>query len=259
MLIVHSPRLRDGASYRRRSQRDMRYFVLRVPQQHAQHRPLRHHLRPQRQRFVPLYMASSRRRPRPPLRHRRAGRPLRRRQPACHDKGSAGAGVEVAKDTSDELQPLQALGRASCHHHRQGRSPQLAVVHHRGVEGLPMLNALQRRLAILREQPEDPRRPLPFMPAHPERVARANASLHDLITSPRRLGRNPRRQCAFLPPRGTIVSATGPMRATSGGGDPVPVLVAPLRLATRPAPPMPSSRSAPSHARAALPRPPRAR
>ena len=28
------------------------------------------------------------------------------------------------------------------------------------------------------------------------------------------------------------------MRATSAGADPVPVLIAPLRLATRPAPPM---------------------
>ena len=60
----------------------------RVPQQHAQHRPLRHHLRPQRQRVrAPLHEQAVDRRPRPPLRHRRAGRPLRRRQPARHRQG----------------------------------------------------------------------------------------------------------------------------------------------------------------------------
>lgn len=240
VLIVHSPRLRDGASYRRRSQRDMRYFVL--------HEFLNstHNTDPydtisahSGSVFVPLYMSKQ-------WTDARGRRFVIVVQVAPYDvvslhatdKGSAGPGIEVAKNTSDELQPLQALAGILITTIAKVASPQLAVVHHRGVEGLPMLNAYKRRLAILREQPGAPTVALPFMPAHPERVARANASLHDLIAPRDGSGAIPVASRAFLPPRDTIVSATEPMRATSAGADPVPVLIAPLRLATRPAPPM---------------------
>ena len=238
VLIVHSPRLREARATAAAPSATCATSCS-TSSSTARTTPIpTHHLRPQRQRVrAPLHGQTMDRRPRPALRHRRAGRPLRRRQPAPTDKGSAGPGIEVAKNTSDELQPLQALAGVLIATIAKVASPQLAVVHHRGVEGLPMLNAYKRRLAILREQPGAPTVALPFMPAHPERVARA-ASLHNLIAPRDGSAAIPVASRAFLPPRDTIVSATEPMRATSAGADPVPVLIAPLRLATRPAPPM---------------------
>lgn len=240
VLIVHSPRLRDGASYRRRSQRDMRYFVfhefLNSTHNTDPYDTISAH---SGSVFVPLYMSKQ-------WIDARGRRFVIVVQVAPYDvvslhatdKGSAGPGMEVAKNTSDELQPLQALAGILIATISKAASPQLAVVHHRGVEGLPMLNAYKRRLAILRDQPRAPTVALPFMPAHPERVARATASLHDLIAPRDGSASIPVAQRGFLPPRDSVVSATEPMRATSTGADPVPVLVGPLRLATRPAPPM---------------------
>ena len=196
VLIVHSPRLRDGASYRRRSQRDMRYFVfhefLNSTHNTDPYDTISAH---SGSVFVPLYMGKQ-------WTDARGRRFVIVVQVAPYDvvslhatdKGSAGPGIEVAKNTSDELQPLQALAGVLIATIAKVASPQLAVVHHRGVEGLPMLNAYKRRLAILREQPGAPTVALPFMPAHPERVARANASLHDLIAPRDGSAAIPRRQ-----------------------------------------------------------------
>ncbi len=240
VLLVHSPRLRDGESYRRRSRRDMRYFVF--------HEFLNstHNTDPydtvsahSGTVFVPLYMSKQ-------WTDARGRRFVIVVQVAPYDvvslhatdKGSAGPGMEVAKNTVDELQPLQALAGILIASIAKAASPQLAVVHHRGNEGMPMLNAYKRRLAILREQPRAPTVALPFMPARPERVARATARLDDLIVPRDGSAMIPVAQRGFLPPRDTIVSATEPMRATSTTADPVPVLIGPVRLATRPAPPM---------------------
>jgi hypothetical protein len=240
VLIVHSPRLREGQTYRRRSQRDMRYFIyhefLNSTHNTDPYDTISAHSGTV---FVPFYMSKQ-------WTDARGRRFVIVVQVAPYDvvslhatdKGSAGPGIEVAKNTSDELQPLQALAGVLMAVICKVASPQLAVVHHRGVEGLPMLNAYKRRLAILREQPGAPTVALPFMPANPERVARATAPLHELIAPRDGSAAIPVANRAFLPPRDTIISATEPMRATSTGGDPVPVLVAPLRLATRPAPPM---------------------
>jgi hypothetical protein len=240
VLIVHSPRLPEGQSYRRRSQRDMRYFVfhefLNSTHNTDPYDTISAHSGTV---FVPLYMSRQ-------WTDAKGRRFVIVVQVAPYDvvslhatdKGSAGPGMEVAKNTSDELQPLQALAGILIASIAKVASPQLAVVHHRGVEGLPMLNAYRRRLAILREQPGAPTVALPFVPANPERVARAAASLHELIMPRDGSAAIPVANRGFLPPRDTIVSATEPMRATSADADPVPVLVAPLRLATRPAPPM---------------------
>ena len=240
VLIVHSPRLGEGETYRRRSRRDMRYFVfhefLNSTHNTDPYDTISAHSGTV---FVPLYMSKQ-------------WTDARRRRfvivvqvapydvVSLHatDKGSAGPGMEVAKNTSDELQPLQALAGILIATIAKAACPQLAVVHHKGVEGLPMLNAYQRRLAILRQQPGALTVALPFMPARLEHVATASAKLEDLIVPRDGSATIPIAQRGLLPPRDTIVSATEPMRATSPTVDPVPVLIGPVRLATRPAPPM---------------------
>jgi hypothetical protein len=253
VLIVHSPRLREGQSYRRRSQRDMRYFIfhefLNSTHNTDPYDTISAHSGTV---FVPFYMSKQ-------WTDARGRRFVIVVQVAPYDvvslhatdKGSAGPGIEVAKNTSDALQPLQALAGILVAAIAKTASPQLMVVHHRGVEGLPMLNAYKRRLAILRDQPRAPTVALPFMPARPERIARATAGLHDLILPRDGSAATPVAHRGFLPPRDqaaghtagqaaeqTAVSAIEPMRATSLSADPVPVLVGPVRLATRPPPPM---------------------
>ena len=73
--------------------------------------------------------------------------------------------MEVAKNTVDELEPLQAQAGVLVAAIVKTAAPQLAVVNHRGNEGLPMLTAYKQRLATLRERPGAPTIALPFVPA----------------------------------------------------------------------------------------------
>ena len=73
-----------------------------------------------------------------------------------------------------------------------------------------MLNAYDGRLAALRERANAPRVTLPFVPAPTQRVATATARLHDLIARP-----------GYEPPMPVAEVVT-------------PVLIGPVRLATRP-------------------------
>ena len=62
------------------------------------------------------------------------------------DKGSAGPGMEVAKNYSEALEPLQGLAGILVATILKTAAPQLEVVNHGGTEGLPMLNEYERRL-----------------------------------------------------------------------------------------------------------------
>ena len=158
VLIVHSPRLRDGQSYRRRASRDMRYFVL-----HEFHNSTRNtdpfdtissH---SGSVFVPLYMSKQ-------WTDAKGRRFVIVVQVAPYDvvsfhatdKGSAGPGMEVAKNYTDALEPLQGLAGILVATIVKTAAPQLEVVNHGGTEGLPMLTEYERRLQTSGRVPAQP-------------------------------------------------------------------------------------------------------
>jgi hypothetical protein len=206
VLIAHSPRNRDGRSYRRRGSRDMRYFVF-----HEFHNGTRN-IDPydtisshSGSVFVPFYMSKQ-------------GTDARGRrfvivvQVAPYDvvsvhasnMGSNGPGIEVAKNVSDALEPLQGTAGILIASICKVAAPHLKVVNHRGSEGLPMLRAYETRLSAARSRSATPTLLLPFVPAPAQRVAAATARLDQLIV---RRGASPPITMAertFLPPKGAI-------------------------------------------------------
>src|SRR5207342_148964 len=105
------------------------------------------------------------------------------------DKGSAGPGMEVAKNSTDPLEPLQGLAGILVATIVKTATPQLEVVNHGGTEGLPMLTQYQHRLQGLKARPGASTVALPFVPASAQRVAIATGNLQDLIQ--RRAGSDP--------------------------------------------------------------------
>jgi len=239
LLVVHSPRLGDGQSYRRRSNRDMRYFVF-----HEFHNstlntdPFDTISSHSGSVFVSFYMSKQ-------WTDANGRRFVIVVQVAPHDvvsyhatdKGSAGPGMEVAKNYSEALEPLQGLAGILVATILKTAAPQLEVVNHGGTEGLPMLNEYERRLKILRDHPGAPAVALPFVAAQPHRVATATARLEDLIA---RRGVSPLLPVArrgVVPTRGEIADAeTASVRSASLASEPVPTLIGPIRPAVRPAP-----------------------
>jgi hypothetical protein len=76
-------------------------------------------------------------------------------------------------------------------------------VNHHGTEGLPMLQAYERRLAAAQSRPTVTIS-LPFVPAEPDRVASATGRLNELI---RRQGASapiPVAERAVIPPRASV-------------------------------------------------------
>jgi hypothetical protein len=238
VLIVHSPRLQPDQSYRRRAARDMRYFVL-----HEFHNSTRNtdpfdtissH---SGSVFVPLYMSKQ-------WTDAKGRRFVIVVQIAPHDvfcfhatdKGSAGPGMEVAKNYTDELEPLQALAGIVIATIIKAAAPQLEVVNHGGTEGLPMLKAYQRRVEALRARPGATPVVLPFVPAAPQRVASANGRIEDLIARGGASPRIPVAERAVVPPRATMLSDNADTQA--------PMLIGPIKPAVRPT----ASRAAPDAA-----------
>jgi hypothetical protein len=98
------------------------------------------------------------------------------------NKGSAGPGMEVAKNPPDALEPLQGLAGILVATLIKAAAPHLQVVNHQDGEGLAMLGAYEHRLAQLRAQRGAPAVALPFVPAPEQRVAAATGRFEDLIT-----------------------------------------------------------------------------
>jgi hypothetical protein len=152
------------------------------------------------------------------------------------NRGSAGPGMEVAKNVSDALEPLQALAGILVVTMIKTAAPQLEIVNHADAEGLPMLRAYDRRLATLRARPGAPMLELPFVRAQPTRVATAVGSLSDLIAGNGASPPVPISERALMAKRYERPdSATEPMRSASLEVDPVPRLIGPIRPAIRPA------------------------
>ena len=237
VLIVHSPRLRDGQSYRRRAYGNMRYFVFHEFANSSHNTDVFDTISSHNGSvFVPLYMSKQR----TDAKGRHLVIVL---QVAPYDvvsihasnKSSAGPGMEVAKNLSDALEPLQGLAGILVATIVKTAAPHLEVVNHQHTEGLPMLSAYERRLAILRAHPATPIIALPFVSAPAQRLATATARLEDLIV---RRGGSPLIALAtrgIVPQRDDMAaSAAVAVRSTSPTSDPVPTLIEPIRLATRP-------------------------
>jgi hypothetical protein len=241
VLFVHSARLRDGQSYRRRAFRDMRYFVFHEFANSSHNTdPFDTISAHSGSVFVPFYMSKQ-------WTDARGRRFVIITQTAPYDvvsyhatnKGSAGPGIEVAKNLPDPLEPLQGLAGIVVATILKTAAPHLQVVNHQDTEGLPMLNGYEHRLEILRQRPGAPTIALPFVPAPPERIATAVARLEDLIERRGASPIIPVSKRGIVPPRDeTALSSAGPMRSASLTTDPSPTLVGPIRAAARPALPM---------------------
>ncbi|MGE0767142.1 MAG: hypothetical protein AB7L90_11815 [Hyphomicrobiaceae bacterium] len=231
VLVVHSPRP-DRAS--RRSRRSMRYFVF-----HEFHNSSRntdtydtissHHGRV----FVPFYLSKT-----GVDAHGRQYVAIVQVAPydvvSVHatNYGSAGPGVEVAKNFTDDLQPLQARAGIVLAQIVKQASPQLRVVNHRGREGLLMLQGYEHWLAARRRDRAQRPVALPFVSAPPERIASAHGALADLIFAPSQSRRLAVAERAFVPPR---VALEAPIvRDVAALSADEPRLVGGIRLARRP-------------------------
>jgi hypothetical protein len=151
------------------------------------------------------------------------------------DKGSAGPGMEVAKNMTEELEPLQGLAGIVVATIVKTAAPQLEVVNHGGNEGLPMLSEYERRLETLRARPRAPAVALPFVPAAVQRVATATARLEDLIVRRGASPLIPVAQRGIVPPREIPESPVATLQSAFLPPASVPTLVEPIRPATRPA------------------------
>ena len=222
MLIVHSPKLDEGKSYRRRGRSSMKVFVLHEFQSNTLNTDAFDTISSHRRSvFVPLYMSKEQ----VDAKGRKFVAVV---QVAPYDVisrhatnwGHAGPGIEVAKNTADVLEPLQSLAGIVVTSMIKTAAPHLRVVHHRGFEGLPMLRAYERRLAKLDTSPKTVPVVLPFVPAKPDQVAAASAPLNELIKRPDLAAPAksiPVAQRAIIPPQAP------------------PRLIGPIQLARRPA------------------------
>jgi hypothetical protein len=226
VLVVHSPRLRDRQTYRRRANGQMKYFVFHEFQNSSRNTDLYDTISSHKDSvFVPLYMSK-------PATDAKGRRFVIVLQVAPYDVlsihatnwGSAGPGMEVAKNASDPVEPLQNLAGILVATIIKTAAPQLRVVNHHGAEGVPMLSAYEHRLATLRERPDAPIVVLPFVPALAPRVATATARLEELIA---RHGTSPGIPIAE---RGGVPRATEITAAAPKGLPPEPTLIGPIRL-----------------------------
>lgn len=225
VLIVHSPRSRGRNADRRRTIMGMKYFVF-----HEFHNSSRNNdpydtiSSHSGSVFVSFYMSKE-------STDARGRRFVVVVQVAPHDVisihasnyGSAGPGIEVAKNVSEQLEPLQATAGVLVATIVKTAAPFLKVVNHRGSEGLPMLNAYDSRLAWLRTRPGAATVTLPFMPAPANRVAAATGRIDHLIQRGGASKPLPMAERGILPPRAPIPEVSFPE----------PVLVGPIRQATR--------------------------
>ena len=212
LLIAHSPR---QTASRQRMRIDMKVFVLHEFQNSSRNTDVFDTISGHKGSvFVPLYMSKQQTDAR--------GRifvvvvqvaPYTVMSIHATNWRSAGPGMEVAKNSADDLEPLQAQAGILITTMVKTASPQLRVVNHRGSEGAPMLAAYQQHLASRTGVTVA----LPFTPADAQRVAMASGGLADIIQPQGRSARIPVAQRGFLPPR-----ADGPMPQKMAAGIPVP-------------------------------------
>ena len=210
VVFAQSPRLREGQSYRRRSYRSMDVFVFHEFHNSSGNTDTYDTISSHSGRvFVPFYMTKQ-------------GTDAKGRQfvvvvqVAPYDvvsvhavnHGSAGPGIEVAKNGQDELEPLQAQAGILVAAIVTKAAPHIEVVNHRGAEGLPMLEVYKRRLAALQTRSSTASITLPFVPAVAQRITAAAGKLDDVLwrrgTSPPP-PRIPVAERTIVPPKPTLL------------------------------------------------------
>lgn len=235
VLFVRSPRQDEDTRYRRRSGKAMKYFVFHEFHNSSRNTDLYDTISSHsRHVFVPFYLSKQ-------AIDAKGRRFVTIVQVAPYDVdsvhatnwGSAGPGVEVAKNGSDELEPLQGLAGIVLATIVKAAAPQLQVVNHHGSEGLEMLQGYERRLAGLRSRAGAAAVVLPFVHAQPQRMAAATARLKDLIAGPGAVAHGPHQ----AEDRSDAPALVGPVRLATRPGTmnaPPPTLIGPILPATRP-------------------------
>lgn len=236
VLFVQSPRNRPGQSYRRRPPRSMRVFVFHEFHNSSRNVDVFDTISSHRSAvFVPLYMSKQ-------ATDAQGRRFVTIVQVAPYDvvsihatnHGSAGPGIEVAKNFGDALEPLQEKAGVIVASIIKAAAPGLRVVNHRGAEGQPMLQAYEMRQRDLRARPDAPAIKLPFTAASPARIASAAGALSELLA--RRSSSPP----IAVAERGILGGRLrhASLEPTSGGAARLsadtPALVEPVRLARPP-------------------------
>ncbi|MFT5508371.1 MAG: hypothetical protein ACI89J_001446 [Hyphomicrobiaceae bacterium] len=183
VLIVHSPRRSKYDPGKRRSRRGMRYFVFHEFHNSTGNTDLFDTISAHRRSvFVPFYLGK-------PGRDAQGRRYVVVVQVSPHDIvsrharvfGSAGPGIEVAKNTNQRLSRLQAQAGILVATIVKRAVPHLRMVRHRGSEGRPMLRAYESRRRAVKRMRGTKRIRLPFVAADAGRVARATGSLKRMI------------------------------------------------------------------------------
>jgi hypothetical protein len=230
VLFVHSPRLAPGQRYPRRTMMGMRYFVFHEFHNSTRNVDVYDTIGSHRSSvFVPFYMSK-------PATDARGNQFVVVVQVAPWDVvsihasnlSSAGPGIEVAKNVTDALDPLQASAGVLTALMVTASAPRLSVVNHRGSEGQAMLRAYEVQRRTSRGSAQAPLT-LPFVPAAPKTIAAASAELGALIrrkgvSTPLALAER-----AIIPPR----QPTAIPEPASNSGE-APRLLTPVRLAARP-------------------------
>lgn len=158
--------------------------------------------------------------------------------------GSAGPGMEVARNAGDPVDVLQNLAGIVVARMITSAVPQLRVVNHRGREGQPMLEAFQRHLSEAAPRQGKPPVALPFTPVSARKTSAAIASIDDLVLRRGQSPRIPIAERAIVPRRMASSNVPTPMpvaRPEIGYGSDAdravaraPMLVGPIAPAKRP-------------------------
>jgi hypothetical protein len=222
VLFVKSPRQRD---FRRRSVMNMQVFVFHEFHNSSRNTDLYDTISSHsRDVFVPFYMSKQS--------IDAQGRsfvivvqvaPADVSSVHASNMGSAGPGIEVAKNASDPLEPLQGHAGILVASIVKEAVPRLKVVNHRGSEGAAMLSLYNQHLTHQRTDRAGQPVTLPFTPAAPQQIANAQGRLDDLIL---RRGASPRIAAADR----SVLSGRNASVANE------PKLIEPPRLAARPLP-----------------------
>ncbi|MEZ5815700.1 MAG: hypothetical protein R3D44_01280 [Hyphomicrobiaceae bacterium] len=232
LVVAHSPRMRGSRAMRRRPLRSMRYFVFHEFNNSSRNTDPYDTISSHSGRvFVPFYMSKT---GTDAVGHHFVVivqvAPYDVISVHATNYGSAGPGVEVAKNMGDDLEPLQGRAGIVLAEIVKRAAPQLRVVNHRGREGLPMLEGYQSRLGALRRGRGGEALRLPFVPARSDRVATAQAGLGELIMRPGASRRLSIAERTFVP----LGGASKAREPKEGATADAPRLVVPVRLARRP-------------------------
>ncbi len=240
VVIAHSPRQKASRAWRRRSDRGMRVFVFHEFHNSSRNTDPYDTISSHKGAvFVPFYMSKTQ--------TDADGRqfvvvvqvaPYDVVSVHATNRGSAGPGIEVAKNVSDEVEPLQTHAGILVATMVTAAVPRLQVVNHRGREGLDMLRAYDARRSALARSSGRRAVTLPFVPAPTGRVAAVSGQLGDLIARGARSRPLAVAERSFVPQRavsraadaGSVAARDGLAAGDFARASAMPRLVGPIEI-----------------------------